>query len=56
MSQTLTLMSNIGYYIFVLAVIIIGVALIKKIASCMVKTIVFIVLLAILAYAYFFLF
>lgn len=47
-------MDNIGYYIFVLAVIIVGVALIKKIASCMVKTIVFLVLLAILAYVYFF--
>jgi hypothetical protein len=48
-------MDNIGYYLFVLAVIIIGVVLIKKIASCMVKTIVFLVLLAILAYIYLFL-
>ncbi len=48
------MMSNVGYYIFVLAVMIIGVALIKKIASCLVKTIVFIVLLAVLAYVYFF--
>ncbi len=47
-------MSNVGYYIFALAVLIIGVALIKKIASCMVKTVIFILLLAALAYIYFF--
>ena len=48
-------MSNIGYYIFVLVVIIVGVSLIKMIASCFLKSLVFIVLLAILSYVYFFL-
>jgi hypothetical protein len=48
-------MDNVGYYIFVLAVIIVGAALIKRIASCMLKTVVFIVVLAILAYVYLFL-
>jgi len=48
-------MENIHYYIFVLAVIIVGLALIKKITGCLVKTIIFIILLAILAYIYLFL-
>lgn len=47
-------MGNIGYYIFVLAVIIVGVALIKRIASCALKTLVFVVLIAVLAYVYLF--
>ena len=48
-------MENISYYLFVLAVIIVGVAIIKKVASCMIKTAVFIVILAVLAYVYYFL-
>lgn len=48
-------MDNLHYYLFALVAIIVGVALIKKIASCLVKTVVFIVLLAILAYIYFYL-
>jgi hypothetical protein len=48
-------MENIGYYIFLLVAIIVGITIIKRIASCMIKSLVLVVLLAILAYAYFFL-
>ena len=48
------MMSNIGYYVFLLVVIIVGVTLIKKMASCLIKTFIFLVLLAILAYVYYF--
>ena len=49
------MMENISYYVFLLVLIITGCAIIKKVASCMVKTVVFLVLLAILAFVYFFL-
>lgn len=47
-------MSNFGYYIFLLAAIILVFVLIKKVASCMVKTVIFLVLLAAMAYIYFY--
>jgi len=47
-------MSNFGYYIFLLAVIILVFVLIKKVASCMVRTVIFLVLLAAMAYIYFY--
>lgn len=47
-------MSNFGYYIFLLAAIILVFVLIKKVASCMVKTVIFLVLLASMAYIYFY--
>ena len=46
-------MSNIGYYLFLLAAIIVAVYLIKKVTSCIVKTIVGLVLVLLLACAYF---
>lgn len=48
-------MDNVQYYIFLLVVIIVGVYIIKKVTSCMIKTCVLVILLAILAYAYLFL-
>lgn len=43
------------YYIITLAAIIAAVYIIKKVASCMIRTVVFIVMLAILAIAYYYL-
>lgn len=45
-------MDNLGYYLFLLGAIIAAVFLIKKVASCLVKTIIFIVLLIIVLYVY----
>lgn len=47
-------MDNVGYYIFLIVAIILGVTIIKKVASCLIKTLVLLVLLAIMAYIYFF--
>lgn len=46
-------MENIGYFITILAAIILGVIIIKKVASCLIRSIVVLVLLAILGYIYF---
>ena len=46
-------MSNLSYYIFLFAIIAVACFIIKKVASCLVKTIVLLVLLAILTYVYF---
>lgn len=45
--------SNFLYYAFVLAAIIVGVLVVKKIASCLIKSIVLIVLAALLLFIYF---
>jgi hypothetical protein len=45
-------MGNIGYYIFILVAIIVAFLIIKKVASCLIRSIVAIVLVAILAYIY----
>ncbi len=47
-------MSNFGYYIFLLAFIIIGCYVIKKVTSCMIKTVVFFVLILVMACVYYF--
>lgn len=46
-------MENIGYFITILIAIILGVIIIKKVASCLIRSIVVLVLLAILGYIYF---
>ena len=46
-------MENIGYFITILVAIILGVIIIKKVASCLIRSIVVLVLLAILGYIYF---
>lgn len=47
-------MENFGYYLLMLAAVIAGIYVIKKIASCLIKTIVFVIMLAILSVAYFY--
>lgn len=46
-------MENIGYFITVLIAVILGVVIIKKVASCLIRSIVIFVLLAVLGYIYF---
>ncbi|MBP5258362.1 MAG: hypothetical protein J6Z41_06460 [Prevotella sp.] len=46
-------MDNILYYVIALIAIIIGVVILKKVASCLLKTVFTIILLAILAYLYY---
>ena len=46
--------NNIGYYLFVLAVIIVAFLLIKRIASCLIKSVIILALVVILALIYFY--
>lgn len=45
-------MEDFGYYVFALVVLIVGFMIVKKVATCMIKTVVCIVVLAILAGIY----
>ena len=45
-------MNNIGIYIFVLVAIIVAFLIIKKVTTCLFKSIVLIVLAAVLGYVY----
>jgi hypothetical protein len=45
-------MENITYYIAILALIIIGILVVKKIAGCLIKSVITIILLAIAAAIY----
>ena len=45
-------MENIGYYIFILVAIIVAFLIIKKVTTCLIKSIVLIVLAAVLGYIY----
>lgn len=45
-------MDDFGYYIFALVVLVVGFLIVKKVATCLVKTIICIVVLAILAGIY----
>ena len=45
-------MGNIGYYIFILVAIIVAFLIIKEVASCLIRSIVAIILVAVLAYVY----
>ena len=49
-------MGNITYYIALLVIIIIGFWLIKKVASCLVKSIIAVVLVAVAVALYYFYF
>lgn len=42
-------MGDFGYYIFALVVLIVGFLIIKRVATCLIKTVVTIIVLAILA-------
>ena len=46
-------MGNIGYYAAMLGAIIIAFLIIKRVVSCMVRTVVTLVLIAVLAYIYY---
>lgn len=46
-------MENIGVYATMLAAIIIAFLIIKRVVSCMVRTVVTLVLIAVLAYIYY---
>ncbi|MDO4959111.1 MAG: sulfate transporter [Prevotellaceae bacterium] len=46
-------MDNFGYYIACLIVLIIGVFIVKKVVSCMVRAVVGVIAAAIIAYVYF---
>lgn len=45
-------MDDFGYYIFALVVLVVGFLIVKKVATCLVKAIIGIVVLAILAGIY----
>lgn len=45
-------MDDFGYYIFALVVLVVGFLIVKKVATCLAKTIVGILVLAILAGIY----
>lgn len=45
-------MDDFGYYIFALVVLVVGFLIVKKVATCLVKTIIGILILAILAGIY----
>ena len=45
-------MDDFGYYIFALVVLVVGFLIVKKVAKCLVKTIIGILVLAILAGIY----
>lgn len=42
-------MENFGYYVFMLVVLIVGIVILKRVATCLVRTIVTLVVVAILA-------
>jgi hypothetical protein len=48
-------MNNVSFYIFALLAIVIGVLLFKKVLTCLMRSIVILMLLAALAVAYYFL-
>ncbi|MBR1388474.1 MAG: hypothetical protein IJ569_02500 [Prevotella sp.] len=45
-------MGNIGYYIFMLVAIVVAFLIVKKVVSCFVRSVVLIVLAAVLGYIY----
>lgn len=45
-------MGNVGYYIFVLVAIMLAFLVVKKVASCMIKSAILIALIVILAVVY----
>lgn len=49
-------MESFGYYVFVLVAVIVGIIVFKKVATCLVKAIVLLLLLAALAGVYYFCF
>ncbi len=46
-------MGNIGYYVFVLVAIMVAFIVVKKVASCMIKTVVLVAMILALAAIYY---
>ena len=46
-------MENFGYYIFCIIALIVGIFVIKKVAGCLMKTIFFIIIIAVLVACYY---
>lgn len=46
-------MENIGYYLFMLAAVVVAFLIIKRVVSCLVRSVVLIVLVAVLGYIYY---
>ena len=46
-------MENFGYYVFCIIAFLVAVLLVKKIAGCMIKTVIMAVVVAVLAAVYF---
>ena len=49
-------MENFGYYVFVLVAGIVGIIVLKKVATCLLKTLVLLILVAALVAVYYFCF
>ena len=45
--------SSFGYYIFILLAVVVGVLVIKKVASCLIRTVVTLALILLFVYVYF---
>jgi hypothetical protein len=45
-------MENIGYYIFLLVAIIVAFVIVKKVASCLIRSVVLLALVVLLGYIY----
>ena len=45
-------MNDFGYYIFALVILVVGILIVKKVTTCLIKATVAIVVIAILAFAY----
>lgn len=46
-------MENLSYYIFCIVALIVGVFIIKKVAGCLIRTVIFAVIVAALAVVYY---
>lgn len=46
-------MENLVFYAFCLLIIIVGIALIKKFVGCLLRSVILLIIIAVLAYAYF---
>lgn len=47
-------MNDFGYYALALVVLVVGLLIVKKVATCMIKTLVAVVMVAVLAVLYWF--
>ncbi|SET07881.1 hypothetical protein [Prevotella sp. kh1p2] len=45
-------MSNLSYFIFILIAVFVGVVVVKKIASCLIRSVILLLIIAALVYVY----